>query len=101
MFVDNVAVQVIEEQLIETLPDLLSPPSIQNMSTHLVSRICAESAVDQYRRQELKRVLAILGKSLETCRIFSSGVSTSKFLSDFRALILNFLNLLKFNVLFD
>lgn len=74
MFIDNVAIQIIEEQLVETLPNLLSPPSVQNISPLLVSRICAESAADQYRHQELKRVLAILEKSLEACRGFSAGV---------------------------
>lgn len=76
--VDNVADQIIEEQLITCLPELFSPPSIQKMSPHLISKIAAESPADQYKRQELKRVLEILEKSLETCRAFHAGAPMSK-----------------------
>jgi len=86
MFVDNIAVQVVEEQLVEHLPNLLSPPAIQKMAPHLISKISAESTADQVRRQELKRVLKILGESIETCSMFFAGASISMFIPFFSLL---------------
>jgi len=69
-FIDDIAVQVIEEKLVSQLHSILSPVSIFKMPDDQVSRIAGESEDSRSHREQLKRQLDVLRKGLETCKRF-------------------------------
>ncbi|RAL11843.1 uncharacterized protein BO97DRAFT_443556 [Aspergillus homomorphus CBS 101889] len=79
-FIDDVAVEVIEVQLIKSLTSLFEPVKVFNMPPELVSRIAGESEESRALREQLNRKIHILGKGLETCRRFvgSRGMGTDE-----------------------
>ncbi|KAK0641877.1 P-loop containing nucleoside triphosphate hydrolase protein [Cercophora newfieldiana] len=81
-FIDDIAVQVIEEKLVSQLHHILSPVSIYKMPNDQITRIAGESEENKSMREQLSRQLSVLRNGLETCKHFSglkfsSGTSTS------------------------
>ncbi|KAK4446965.1 interferon-induced GTP-binding protein Mx [Podospora aff. communis PSN243] len=82
-FIDDIAVQVIEEKLVAQLHNILSPVSIYKMPDDQVSRIAGESEESRSHREQLKRQLFVLKSGLETCKRFvgiksAGGVSLNQ-----------------------
>ncbi|KKZ60044.1 hypothetical protein EMCG_05226 [[Emmonsia] crescens] len=67
-FIDNVAIQVIERDLVGDLWVIFTPTDVGNMPDALISQIAAESEESRTRRQELERKLDTLRNGLEICR---------------------------------
>ena len=76
MFVDNVAVQCVENKLVSKLEDILSPARIIQMGGPLVGRIAAESSESQAQRDRLSRKLAVLKAGAGVCNQFVGQSST-------------------------
>ncbi|KAK3991117.1 P-loop containing nucleoside triphosphate hydrolase protein, partial [Cladorrhinum sp. PSN332] len=70
-FIDDVAVQVIEDKLLSVLDAILSPISVYEMSPDQVSRIAGESEERRTERDQLAKQMEVLRKGLETCKKFS------------------------------
>jgi GTP-binding protein EngB required for normal cell division len=82
-FIDDIAVQVIEEKLISQLHGILSPISIYMMPDDQVSRIAGESEESKSHREQLTRQLSVLRNGLQTCKRFvgmksAGGASTDQ-----------------------
>ncbi|KAK0620856.1 P-loop containing nucleoside triphosphate hydrolase protein [Immersiella caudata] len=82
-FIDDIAVQVIEEKLVAQLHNILSPVSIFKMSDDQISGIAGDSEESKSRREQLNRQLSVLRNGLETCKRFvgmkfAGGVSPSQ-----------------------
>ncbi|KAI2848658.1 hypothetical protein CBS147343_4817 [Aspergillus niger] len=71
-FIDDVAVEVVEVKLVQSLPGLFTPLKVFEMPSELVSRIAGESDENRALRQQLDKKLQILEKGLRTCRQFAS-----------------------------
>ncbi|GKZ67889.1 hypothetical protein AnigIFM50267_002443 [Aspergillus niger] len=71
-FIDDVAVEVVEVKLVQSLPSLFTPLKVFEMPSELVSRIAGESDENRALRQQLDKKLRILEKGLRTCRQFAS-----------------------------
>lgn len=69
-FIDNVAVQVIEEKLLLALADILSPVSVFVMQPELLTRIAGESQQSRVQREELMKKIDVLEKGSVTCNRF-------------------------------
>ncbi|KAL2267868.1 hypothetical protein VTJ83DRAFT_5145 [Remersonia thermophila] len=70
-FIDDVAVEVIEGQLVAALRNILSPTSIFDMSPDQVARIAGETEEVRAEREQLERQLEVLSNGLETCKRFA------------------------------
>ncbi|KAK0621935.1 P-loop containing nucleoside triphosphate hydrolase protein [Bombardia bombarda] len=79
--IDDVAVEVVELKLVSALGNILSPVSVFEMSSSLVSRIAGESEESRTQREELLKQLDVFMKGLQTCKRFvnlrSPGKSSS------------------------
>ncbi|RAL04044.1 uncharacterized protein BO80DRAFT_348563 [Aspergillus ibericus CBS 121593] len=77
-FIDDVAVEAVEVELVQSLASLLTPTKVFEMPSGLVSRIAGESEENRALREQLNKKLQILGKGLRTCRHFvgSRGAGT-------------------------
>ncbi|XMA13663.1 hypothetical protein WAI453_006454 [Rhynchosporium graminicola] len=71
-FVDNVAIQVIEASIVDSLADVFNPLAVAQMDSELVLRIAAESKEHQTQREMLDRKLHILEEGLNTCKRHAS-----------------------------
>lgn len=81
-FIDDVAVEVIEEKLVNKLHDILSSVQIFRMPDDLVSRIAGESKESRVEREQLKKQSDVLRQGLETCRRFAGlGITGGSSLS--------------------
>ncbi|KAK7751822.1 hypothetical protein SLS62_006308 [Diatrype stigma] len=69
-FIDDVAIQVIEENLLSTLPNILSPVSVFNMQPELVALIAGESQQSRAQREELVKKIEVLKNGSVTCNRF-------------------------------
>jgi hypothetical protein len=69
-FIDNIAVQCVENKLANRLENVLSPSQIIQMDASQVSRIAAESIQSQDQRERLSRKLAILEAGADVCNRF-------------------------------
>jgi hypothetical protein len=67
MFVDNVAVQVMEDP-IGSLWGIFSPSTVATMDADLIEKIAAETLDSQEQRLQLKRKLDTLRKGMETLK---------------------------------
>ncbi|KAK4163315.1 P-loop containing nucleoside triphosphate hydrolase protein [Cladorrhinum sp. PSN259] len=70
-FVDDIAVQVIEDKLLSALDKIMEPLSVYEMSAEQVARIAGESEERRTEREELAKQLEVLRNGLETCKKFS------------------------------
>ncbi|KAE8335744.1 hypothetical protein BDV24DRAFT_179111 [Aspergillus arachidicola] len=69
-FIDGVAIEVIETNLIKPLADMFAPLLVFDMADDLATRIAGESIENKSLRDQLSRKLHILRKGSETCRMF-------------------------------
>ncbi|RAH43516.1 putative dynamin GTPase [Aspergillus brunneoviolaceus CBS 621.78] len=69
-FIDDVAVEVVEVKLIQSLASIFTPVKVFEMKHTLVSRIAGESEETRTLREQLNRNKQILRNGLETCRRF-------------------------------
>jgi putative heme iron utilization protein len=69
-FLDDVAVQVIEEVLLSALPAILSPVKIFEMPSEMIARIAGENEDAQAQRHQFAKQLAVLIKGIEVCKEF-------------------------------
>ncbi|KAF7624073.1 putative dynamin GTPase [Aspergillus flavus] len=69
-FIDGVAIEVIETNLIKPLADIFAPLLVFDMADDLATRIAGESIENKSLRDQLSRKLYILRKGSETCRMF-------------------------------
>jgi hypothetical protein len=67
-FVDNVAIQVVEDLLIGDIWSIFSPSDVGEMAPSLISKIAAESPESQALRQQLERKLQTLQRGMEICQ---------------------------------
>lgn len=64
---ENIAIEVIEEGLLQKLNDVFSPLSVSGMSADLIEKIAAESPQVQAQRNDLSQKLKLLEEALELC----------------------------------
>ncbi|KAB8206265.1 P-loop containing nucleoside triphosphate hydrolase protein [Aspergillus parasiticus] len=69
-FIDDVAIEVIETNLIKPLADMFAPLLVFDMADDLATRIAGESIENKSLRDQLSRKLHILRRGSETCRMF-------------------------------
>lgn len=69
-FIDNIAVEVIEEKLLASISALFSPVTVFKMAPEVVTRIAGESEDYRSLREQLMKKLAVLTKGSETCKRF-------------------------------
>ncbi|KAI1490953.1 P-loop containing nucleoside triphosphate hydrolase protein [Biscogniauxia mediterranea] len=69
-FIDDVAVEIIENKLVSALSDILSPIVVDEMSPSLVSSIAGESQESRKKREDLVKQLEVLKYGSETCKRF-------------------------------
>ncbi|KAB8214697.1 P-loop containing nucleoside triphosphate hydrolase protein [Aspergillus novoparasiticus] len=69
-FIDGVAIEVIETNLIKPLVDMFAPLLVFDMADDLATRIAGESIENKSLRDQLSRKLHILRKGSETCTMF-------------------------------
>ncbi|KAL2173766.1 P-loop containing nucleoside triphosphate hydrolase protein [Thermothelomyces heterothallicus CBS 202.75] len=69
-FIDDIAVEVVEEKLMSALEDILSPVSVSEMSADDVARIAGESEETRAERDRLNKQLEVLENGRDTCRRF-------------------------------
>ncbi|SRR6266498_5164293 len=81
VFIDNVAVLVIETCLIDNLTDIFSPDVVSGMSDDLLERLAAESENIRADRMLLKAKLEVLQLGLKTCSRYSVPDSAGTVLS--------------------
>ena len=72
VFVDNVAAQAVETCLLAKLGEILSPTSILEMNTDLITAIAAQPEETQIEREQLSRKLAVLKSGLDICKRYAS-----------------------------
>lgn len=82
VFVDNVAVQVVERQVLGGLWEIFSPSSVAGMKAELIFNISEESQEDQQQRDQLEAKLESLRMGLEICRAALKGVRTGMAISN-------------------
>ncbi|KAI8948961.1 dynamin family protein [Xylaria longipes] len=66
--IDDVSIEVIERKLMASLPSILSPTVVFDMSDDLVSAIAGESHKSRAKRTELAEKIEKLNKGSETCK---------------------------------
>ncbi|KAI1076934.1 dynamin family protein [Whalleya microplaca] len=69
-FVDDVAVEVIERELLSVLPEIFSPVAVFTMPIILVGQIAGESQQSLARRKELTTQIEVLRNGSNTCKRF-------------------------------
>lgn len=69
-FVDDVATEAIEIELMHSLHNILSPMAVYQMADDMVTRIAGESEESRSIRHRLNMKLSVLNQGLETCRRF-------------------------------
>ncbi|OJJ42163.1 hypothetical protein ASPZODRAFT_77515 [Penicilliopsis zonata CBS 506.65] len=77
-FIDDIAVEVVEVRLVQSLASIFTPIQVFEMPPALVSRIAGESEESRTLREQLYRKIQILRNGLGTCRRFvdSRGMGT-------------------------
>ncbi|ROW06113.1 hypothetical protein VMCG_04580 [Cytospora schulzeri] len=69
-FTDDVAIELVELELIQVLPGIFSPITVYSMSPELVERIAGESDEDRLKRDEMTQRLEVLEKGSDFCKRF-------------------------------
>lgn len=69
-FIDDIANEVVEEELISSLSNMLSPVTVFDMPADRITRIAGESRESQTLREQLNKELLILRKGSDTCKQF-------------------------------
>lgn len=69
-FIDDVAVEAIEECVVSKLAGIFSPLSVAMMTESEISRIASETAQIRISRENLQTKLNVLKQGGETCRTF-------------------------------
>lgn len=69
-FTDDVAVELVEIELIQALSEIFSPVTVFSMQPELVERIAGESDETRSTRDELSKQLEVLGKGSDFCKRF-------------------------------
>jgi hypothetical protein len=77
-FIDDIAVEVIEAELLLKCEDIFSPLAVASMDTEIVTAIAGESEEDRTLRQELNKQLEVLRNGLKTCKRFALNRLTGK-----------------------
>jgi hypothetical protein len=72
-FVDDVAVEAVETNLIAKLSDILSPIKVTYLTADVVTGVAGESEQSRSKRKQLTNRLDVLVQGLETCRQFVVG----------------------------
>ncbi|KAL4982526.1 P-loop containing nucleoside triphosphate hydrolase protein [Aspergillus falconensis] len=69
-YVDDIANEVVESQLMLALIQIFSPVSVFDMHGKVVTRIAGESEENRSLREQLNRKLQVLGRGTEICQQF-------------------------------
>lgn len=69
-FIDDIAVEAIETNMIAKLEGILSPVKVANLEADVVTSVAGESDESRARRKQLTHQLDVLVKGLETCKKF-------------------------------
>lgn len=69
-FMDDVAIELVEEKLVKVLPDIFSPMTVFTMPPDLVGRIAGESDERLCQREQLEKQLDVLRKGSDFCKRF-------------------------------
>uniref|UniRef100_A0A093UU45 Interferon-induced GTP-binding protein Mx1 n=1 Tax=Talaromyces marneffei PM1 TaxID=1077442 RepID=A0A093UU45_TALMA len=69
-FIDDVAVEAVENKLVVSLSDLFSPIAVFEMAPEMVTSIAGETKEYRSLREQLSKKLDILARGLETCKKF-------------------------------
>lgn len=69
-FIDDVAVEAVENKLVVSLSDLFSPIAVFEMAPEMVTSIAGETKEYRSLREQLSKKLDILVRGLETCKKF-------------------------------
>jgi hypothetical protein len=72
-FVDDVAVEAVETNLIAKLSEILSPVEVTYLTADTVTSVAGESEQSRSKRKQLTNQLDVLVQGLETCRQFVVG----------------------------
>ena len=69
-FIDDIAIEVVEAQLISPLGGIFTPVAVSAMSTDLVTSMAGESEENRAQREQLTKQLDVLTKGSDTCKRF-------------------------------
>ncbi|KAH5707452.1 hypothetical protein HBI20_205330 [Parastagonospora nodorum] len=69
-FIDDIAVEVVETNLIAQLGDILSPIKVTQLAADVVTSVAGESDEGRAKRRQLNNQLDVLIQGLETCKKF-------------------------------
>ncbi|KAF5015725.1 hypothetical protein F66182_12841, partial [Fusarium sp. NRRL 66182] len=69
-FIDDVAVEAVENKLVVSLSDLFSTIAVFEMAPEMVTSIAGETKEYRSLREQLSKKLDILVRGLETCKKF-------------------------------
>ncbi|KAF5876299.1 putative dynamin family protein [Botrytis fragariae] len=72
-FVDDLAVEAIEDTLVSHLHAVFPPLSVISMDDTLVTDVSGEAESNRSQREQLTKKLELLKKGLEICKHFTSG----------------------------
>lgn len=81
VFIDNVAIQVVERQVIGGLWEIFSPSSVVTMTTEMISDIAEESVEDRQLRERLEAKQKSLKMGMEVCRGALKGIKPGMYLT--------------------
>ncbi|EUC27211.1 hypothetical protein COCCADRAFT_112295 [Bipolaris zeicola 26-R-13] len=69
-FVDDVAVEAVEKDIIARLSDIVSPIRVTSLASSVVTDIAGESKASRAKRSQLETQLNVLVQGLDTCEKF-------------------------------
>ncbi|KAI0544734.1 P-loop containing nucleoside triphosphate hydrolase protein [Xylaria curta] len=69
--IDDVSIEVIERKLMASLPSILSPTVVFDMSDDLVTAIAGESNESRAKRTKLANQVEVLQQGFDTCKRFA------------------------------
>lgn len=69
-FVDDIAVEAIEINLLSLLHGIFSLLTVTAIASDLVARVAGESEESRTQREQFKRQIEVLKNGLETCKRF-------------------------------
>jgi hypothetical protein len=72
-FVDDIAVEAVETNIIAKIDSILSPVKVTHLDTEVVTSVAGESEESRVRRRQLTNQLDVLVQGLETCKKFIVG----------------------------
>lgn len=69
-FIDDIAIEVVETQLISPLGGIFTPVAVSVMSADLMTSMAGESEENRAQREQLTKQLDVLTKGSDTCKRF-------------------------------